>query len=79
MNGPLSERVQAPFSDFSEQPCCDFVLGSGSDAAAASSLSDMLNYIFLVFYMLIFPIFYEIMYQEGISFDFGKSRGGGVF
>ena len=57
MNGPLSERVQAPFSDFSEQPCCDFVLGSGSDAAAASSLSDMLNLIGLVFYMLMFPNF----------------------
>ena len=57
MNGPLSERVQAPFSDFSEQPCCDFVLGSGSDAAAASNLSDMLNCIGLVFYMLMFPNF----------------------
>ena len=49
--------MQAPFSDFSEQPCCDFVLGSGSDAAAASSLSDMLNFIGLVFYMLMFPNF----------------------
>ena len=57
----MSERVQAPFSDFSEQPCCDFVLGSGSDAAAASSLSDMLNFIGLVFYMLMFPNFLKYL------------------